>query len=108
MCQSVVNLVMEGRGRRERRGEGIDHVGKFGFRLMKVYPGGTIDMEGHLDPDFMALIELDFLARKLGYAPNVGYYYRLPHFSKLPTEAFACVQIFFHRTHLLRFSSYFL
>ncbi|CAK9169083.1 unnamed protein product [Ilex paraguariensis] len=57
----------------------VHHSGEFREKPNKVYVGGQMD---YID-DLMLLIEMDDIAFILGYAPYIGYYYRIPDGIKL-------------------------
>ncbi|CAK9158539.1 unnamed protein product [Ilex paraguariensis] len=55
----------------------IHRSDEFREKPNKVYVGGQMDHIDDCDVDLMLLIEMDDMASILGYAPYIGYYYRI-------------------------------
>ena len=59
----------------------VFHGGRFSEEKgRKCYVGGTVSYFDWNDKDKMSLIELDDIAKRLGYADFVGFHYRNPAF----------------------------
>ncbi|CAK9139378.1 unnamed protein product [Ilex paraguariensis] len=56
----------------------VHHSGQFTESPTKAYVGGKINYIDDCDCELMSLIEMDDIANSLGYAPYIGFYYKLP------------------------------
>ncbi|CAK9144540.1 unnamed protein product [Ilex paraguariensis] len=55
----------------------VHHSGEFREKPNKVYIEGHMDCINDCDVNLMSLIEMDDIASTIGYAPYIGYYYRI-------------------------------
>ena len=56
----------------------VHHGGDFTEGPVNRYVGGTVEYIDNCDLDKMSLLEMDDIAKKFGFAPHVGFYFRLP------------------------------